>query len=440
VSPGLDSRARLEVCFRAALTAVDAGAAVTRALVRDGPQLRIAGDALPAAARLIVLAVGKAAAPMAAAVEAVAGERIAAGLVVTKDGHGDALVRMPLREAAHPIPDARSERAAREALALVAGAGPDDVLLVLLSGGASSLLTCPAPGLAQAELAAVTQLLLSAGADIEELNTVRKHLSAVAGGRLAQQARCQRIELLVVSDVPGDRLDVIGSGLLSADPSRYGDALAVVERCGVRAALPARVLAHLEAGAAGRLVETPKPGDPLLARVRAHVLASNATARSAALAAARAQAALAFDLGGGLRGEASTAGTRLAALSRALRSDRRLCLVVGGETTVRVRGPGQGGRNQELALAAALALAGDARATLLAAGTDGSDGLTSAAGAFADGGTLERARRLGLDARAALARNDSGGFFCAEGGRFVTGPTRSNVMDLALLWFEPGSA
>jgi glycerate-2-kinase len=345
---------------------------------------------------------------------------------------------MALRESAHPVPDARSERAAREALALVAAADPADVLLVLLSGGASSLLACPAPELSLAELAETTQRLLSAGADIEELNTVRKHLGALAGGRLAQRARAQRIELLVVSDVPGDRLDVIGSGPLSADPSRYADALAAVDRCGARDALPPRVIAHLEKGAAGRLAETPKPGDPALARVRAHLLVSNATARAAALATARAQAAHACDLGAVLRGEARTVGARLAALARALRFGRRVCIVAGGETTVRVRGSGRGGRNQELALAAAIGLEGELRATLLAAGTDGSDGPTRAAGAFADGATLARARSLGLDARAALARNDSGGFFEAEGGVFVTGPTRSNVMDLALLWLEPG--
>ena len=436
MNSSLGPRARLERCFRAALAAVDAGAAVSRVLERDGARLCLAGEALPDTARLLVLAVGKAAAPMAAAVEAIAGDRIAAGLVVTKDGHGGVLARMPLRETAHPVPDARSERAAREALALVESAGREDVLLVLLSGGASSLLACPAPGLSLEELADATRVLLAAGADIEELNTVRKHLGALAGGRLAQHARARRIELLVVSDVPGDRLDLIGSGPLSADPTCYGDALAAVERCGARAALPARVLAHLEAGAAGRLAETPKPGDPTLAGVRAHVLASNATARRAALEAARAQGAHACDLGAVLRGEARMAGARLAALARALCGGRTLCVVAGGETTVRVRGPGRGGRSQELALAAALGLAGELRSTLLAAGTDGSDGPTHAAGAFADGATLARAQRLGLDAQAALERNDSGAFFETEGGLFVTGPTRTNVMDLALLWLE----
>jgi glycerate-2-kinase len=373
---------------------------------------------------------------MAAAVEAVAGDRIAAGLAVTKDGHGGALARFALREAAHPVPDARCERAAHAAIALVESARPQDVLLVLLSGGASSLLACPAPGLSLAELAGATQVLLTAGADIEELNTVRKHLSALAGGRLAQRAACAQIVLLAVSDVPGDRLDLIGSGPTSADPTRYADALAAIARRGVRERLPARVLAHLEAGAAGRLAETPKPGDPALARVTAHVLASNADARRAAALAARAQGARALDLGLALRGEARRAGTRLAALAPALRGDGPVCLVAGGETHVTVRGKGRGGRSQELALAAAQVLERQPHATLLAAGTDGSDGPTDAAGAFADAATLPRAHGLGLDARAALANNDAYGFFAAAGGLLVTGPTRTNVMDLALLWVE----
>jgi glycerate-2-kinase len=432
------ARAGLERCFGAALTAVDAGAAVARAVTRDGTGLHIAGEPVADGARLVVLAVGKAAAAMAAALEAVAGDRIAAGLVVTRQGHGDARSRLPLRETAHPVPDERCERAAHEAARLVEGARREDVLLVLLSGGASSLLACPAPGLSLADLVATTRLLLGAGADIEALNTLRKHVSAYSGGRLAQRARCTRIELLALSDVPGDRLDLIGSGPVSPDPTRYEDALAAVDRLGVRADLPAAIRAQLEAGAAGHLAETPKPGDPALARVRAHVLASNQSAREAVLAAALAQGLRAIDLGLVLHGEARAAGARLGAIARGLCTREPLCLVAGGETTVTVRGPGRGGRSQELALAAALALEGDACATLLAAGTDGSDGPTDAAGAFADGATLARARRLGLDARAALERNDSNTFFAAEGGLFVTGPTRTNVMDLALLWHDAG--
>ena len=434
--PGQGARARLEHCFRAALAAVDAGAAVRRALLREGERLRVCGEALPDAARLVVLAVGKAAAAMAAAVEAIAGDRIAAGLAVTKDGHGCPLSRTQLRETAHPVPDRRCEQAAWEAAALVESARREDVLLVLLSGGASSLLACPAPGLSLEDLAAATRVLLAAGAEIEELNCVRKHLGALAGGRLARRTACARTHLLVVSDVPGDRLDVIGSGPFSADPSRYQDALAAVDHRGVRERLPARVLAHLIAGAEGRLEETPKPGAPELARVRPHLLASNRMARAAAVDSAQSQGALGLDLGEVLKGEAAIAGRRLAGLARALRPRGPLCLVAGGETAVTVRGPGRGGRSQELALAAALGLEGETRATLLAAGTDGSDGPTAAAGAFADGATLARARRLGLDARAALERNDSGAFFEAEGGLFTTGPTRTNAMDLALLWID----
>jgi glycerate-2-kinase len=418
------------------LAAVDAGDAVRRELLRDGARLRVCGEPLPDASRLVLLAVGKAAAAMAAAAEAVAGDRIAAGLAVTKDGHGAPLARTRLRESAHPVPDARCEQAAREAAALIESARREDVLLVLLSGGASSLLACPAPGLSLEELAETTRVLLAAGAEIEDLNCVRKHLGALSGGRLARRAACARIELLLVSDVPGDRVDVIGSGPFSPDPTRYQDALAAIQRLGVRDQLPPRVLAHLVAGAEGRLAETPKPGDPELARVRVHLLANNEMARAAALAAARGQGARGLDLGAVLSGEASRAGRRLAGLARAIEAKGPLCLVAGGETTVTVRGPGRGGRSQELALAAALDLVSSPRATLLAAGTDGSDGPTPAAGAFADGSTLARARRLGLDARAALARNDSGAFFEAEGGLFVTGPTRTNVMDLALLWID----
>lgn len=431
-------RVALEEVFRDALAAVDAGAALRRAVRLEGAELRIAGAPVAPSARLVVLAAGKAAAAMAAALEEVAGPRIAAGLAVTKDGHGLPLARTRLREAGHPVPDRRSEQAAREALALVESARPEDVLLVLLSGGASSLLAAPAPGLSLLDLARTTEALLAAGAEIGELNAVRKHLSAVAGGRLAQRAVCRRIEVLALSDVPGDRFDVIGSGPFAPDPTRFAEALAVLERRGVREAVPRAVLAHLEAGVRGALPETPEPGAPELARVRSTLLASNRTAARAAAGSARRRGWRAPVLDGALRGEARCAGRRLAALARALRAPDPVCLVAGGETTVRVRGPGRGGRSQELALAAALDLAGVAGVTLLAAGTDGSDGPTDAAGAFADGGSVARGRGRGRDPAADLAANDSHGFFAAEGGLLFTGPTRTNVMDLALV-FVAGS-
>jgi glycerate-2-kinase len=445
VSGAPERRAQLEAIFREALAAVDAAACTRGALAgAAGAGLAVAGRALPPGARVFLLAAGKAAAPMARVFEERAGAQLAGGLAVTKDGHGLALAKLRLREAAHPLPDARSERAGREALALAAATRREDVLCVLLSGGASSLLACPAEGLTLSDLRDTTQCLLDAGADIHELNTVRKHLSALAGGRLARAAGAGRIEVLALSDVPGDRADVIASGPCAADPSTYAEALSVLARRGVQGRVPARVRALLEAGARGELAETPKPGDPALARVRTTILASNASAVAAAREAAARRGLRAVVVSQPLSGEARDEGRRLARLARALSTAQPpaqpTCLVAGGETTVRVRGKGRGGRNQELALAAALALAGGAPAALLAAGTDGSDGPTEAAGAYADEGTAARGRRAGVDPEAALAENDSHSFFLAEGGLFVTGPTGTNVMDLALLRVEASAA
>jgi glycerate 2-kinase len=439
VTPAPARRAELESIFREALEAVEGGACVLRAVSGEGADLAVAGRPLPPAARIVMLAVGKAAAPMARAFEARAGARLAAGLAVTKEGHGLPLARARLRETAHPVPDARSERAAREALELVAATREQDVLCVLLSGGASSLLACPAEGLAAAELAATTRLLLEAGADIGELNTVRKHLSAVAGGRLARRAGAGRIEVLALSDVPGDRIDVIGSGPFAADPSTYGEALDVLERRGLAGAVPEPVIAHLRAGARGAREETPKPGDAGLARVHTTLLATNRTAVEAAARAAGRRGLRVQVVSRPLAGEAREEAARLVALARTLRPEVASLLVAGGETTVTVRGPGRGGRSQELALAAAIALDGGPPLALLAAGTDGSDGPTDAAGAYADEGTLARGRRAGADARRALERNDSYAFFAAEGGLFVSGPTGTNVMDLVLMRVEPAA-
>jgi glycerate-2-kinase len=348
-----------------------------------------------------------------------------------------------LRETGHPVPDARCEAAARAALALVARVRPADVLLVLLSGGASSLLACPSRGLSLDDIAKCTSLLLAAGADIEQMNAVRKHLSEVSGGRLAAAAGAGRIEVLVISDVPGDRFDVIGSGPFSGDPTTFSDARAVFETFGLTNRIPRRVAEHLAAGARGEIAETPTPGAAHFDRVRTHLLASNFTALEAAGEAARKLGWRPVLRPGCLRGEARNAGRRLAALAAAvdaaLDSGEPRCLVAGGETIVTVRGAGRGGRNQELALAAASGIAGRRSVAMLAAGTDGGDGPTDAAGAFADAGTVARGRAEGVSAEAALADNDSNGFFRAEGGLFVTGPTGTNVMDLALVVIDPAS-
>jgi hydroxypyruvate reductase len=372
---------------------------------------------------------------MARALEAVVGDRIAAGLVVVPDGLAVDLKHMTLCETAHPIPDERCERAGQLAIDLVAEARPDDVLLAMISGGASSLVSCPIDAVTLSDLASTTDRLLQGGAAIGELNSVRKHLSRLAGGRLAAHAASKRIEVLAISDVPGDRLDVIGSGPLAADPTTYRDALDTVARIGGE--FPERVRAHLEAGARGEFDDTPSPGAAVFDRVRSTLLASNATAVEAACLDAEERGMRALALPGCLGGEARIAGRRLAALGVSLVSSRPVCAIAGGETAVVVRGTGRGGRNQELALAAAVELAGNRKVAVLAAGTDGIDGPTDAAGAYADGETVARGSELGIDARTALAENDSHSFFDREGGVLRTGPTGTNVMDLAFLYVDP---
>jgi len=433
------ARAELEAIFQAGLGAVDGGACVRDAVVREGSRLRVAGALLPEGARVHALAAGKAAGAMASALEERAGDLVASGLCVTKAGHGCALQRFALREAGHPSSDAASAAAALEAIELVRRATPTDVLLVLLSGGTSALLACPAEGLELDDVARTADLLMRAGAGIVELNVVRKHLTRLFGGRLAELASGRRVEVLALSDVEGDRLDVIGSGPCAPDPSTFADAIAVLHDRGLGTSVPSQVRAHLEAGVRGELPETPKPGDPIFDRVRAMVLASNEDARRAALEEAARRGLRAIDLGEVLREEAREVGGRLGALLHTLSPSHATCVIAGGETTVTVRGEGRGGRSQELALAAALTLRGGTRATLLAAGTDGTDGPTDAAGAFVDGATVSRGARVGRDALAHLDRNDAYAFFDAEGGLLRTGPTGTNVRDLSLALIEPPS-
>lgn len=427
-------RAALESCFRAGIAAADGGALVARALAGELPVPRVG-----ARGGVHLFAAGKAAAAMALAAADWAGASLRAGLVVTKDGHGAALAgraELRLLEAAHPLPDARSAAAGRAALDFASGVGIDGELLVLLSGGASSLLALPAEGVGLDDFAATTRRLLASGADIEELNCVRKHLSALSGGQLAIALRARRTRVLALSDVAGDRLDVIASGPFCADPSSFADAREVLQQRGLWRDCPAAVRARIEAGLRGEVPETPKPGDPRLARIEHRVVGNNATALSAALEQAGRLGFAPQRLDFELQGEACEQPARILAALRDRPLPTPAFFAVGGEPTVRVRGEGLGGRCQELALAAALALdvapPGPACAWL-AAGSDGSDGPTDAAGAHADPGTCARARALGLDPMAALGANDSHAFFAAEGGLFRTGPTGTNVRDLVLV-------
>ncbi len=434
--------------FEAALEAVDPYRAVLAALRIEGDTLHAGGERydLAAFARILVVGGGKATARMAQAVESLLGAHIAGGLVVVKSGHTAALRVIEQVEAAHPVPDAAGEAGARRILNMVRDADKKTLVLCLLSGGASALLVAPAPGLTLQDKQAATGLLLRTGAPIEELNAVRKHLSAIKGGRLAQAAYPATVLTLLLSDVIGDRLDVIASGPTAPDASTYADALAVIAKYGLREQMPPQVIAHLEQGAGGRLVETAKAGERCFDHVRNVIVG----ALGLALAAARQKAAqlgiaaeiVADDLQGEARGAARLLAQRARTELAAMRPGERRCLLWGGETTVTVRGNGLGGRNQELALAFALEIAGLDGAALLSAGTDGNDGPTDAAGALVDGATAARARALGIEPQHYLDDNDSYHFFrrCDAATRghnhFITGPTGTNVMDIQLLLLE----
>ena len=415
--------------WRAALAAGDVAPLVTRVLRREGAQILI-GDR-PCPERVRVYGCGKASAAMALAAEGVLGERIVDGLVVVKDGYTAPTRRIRLVEAGHPVPDARGEAAALEIVHRVRGASADDLVLFLVSGGGSALTPAPAPPVTLAEKQETTRLLLGAGATINDLNAVRKHLSLLKGGQFARAAAPANVVSLILSDVVGDPLDVIASGPTAPDRSTFAEALAVLERTGVAARVPATVRERLTAGAERRIEETPKPGDRLFEHVRNLVIGNNALVVDAAAAEARRLEYRAELLTRSLQGDAREVARQLVARARALPAGT--CLIAGGETTVTVRGSGRGGRCQEFALAGALELRPDDALLLLAAGTDGTDGPTDAAGGLADVGTVKRGEREGRSARAALDDNDAYTFLSAAGDLLRSGPTNTNLLDLYLL-------
>lgn len=435
-----DDAARI---LAAALAAAAAGDAVRRALRLDGEVLTVGGDeriALGEIDRVWLIGAGKAAPGMALAAREVLGGRIAGGTVTTKDGHALDVPGIDVWEAAHPVPDARGLAGAADALACARAASARDLVLCLLSGGASALWASPPAGVTLTDVRALTDALLRAGATIRELNCVRKHLSRIGGGWLARAAYPARVVTLAVSDVVGSPPDVIASGPTVPDPTTFQDALDVIDRYEVGGAPTA--LAHLRDGAAGRVAETPKPGDGAFARASFHVIAANADALRGAAAQAARLGYRAEVVADDMEGEAREVAGQIAALAlerqRGLApGDAPLALLLGGETTVTVRGGGAGGRNQEMALALATRLEGHAGLLAACAGTDGTDGPTDAAGGIVDGETLSRGASAGLDARDFLARNDSHPFLRATGDLLVTGPTGTNVNDVVIVLIEP---
>jgi glycerate 2-kinase len=429
---------------QAALEAVEPGAAVRRHVRIEGDRLAVAGRtySLAACDRVWVAGGGKAATPMAEALYRLVGDRLAGGLAVTKYGHrAQGLDTGPVEivEAGHPLPDEAGVSGTGRLAGLLREATEHDLVLAIISGGSSALLTLPAPGLTLDDVQRTTDLLLRCGATIVELNTLRKHLSQIKGGGLARLAAPAPVASLILSDVVGDPLDTIGSGPTAPDPTTFADAWAVLERYSLVGQVPAAVRERLQAGLDGVVPDTPEPGDPLFHRVQNVIVGSNRLAAEAAVEIARARGLNALLLSTYVEGEAREVGRVAAALAKELaHNDRPLsrpaCLVWGGETTVTVHGQGRGGRNQELALSAAVAIEGLPGALIVALGTDGTDGPTDAAGAVATGETVARARALGIDPLAYLANNDAYPFFDALGDLIRTGPTGTNVNDLLFIF------
>ncbi len=400
--------------------------------------------------RVFLISIGKAACSMADAAEDCMTGLVDAGIIITKCGHAESckltagrMSRVNVLEAGHPVPDERGLKATREVMKLLQNADEHTLVLFLISGGGSALLVSPYDGVTLADKQDITGLLLKAGADIGELNAVRKHLSNVKGGRLAEIAYPAKVISLILSDVIGDRLDVIASGPASPDSTTYHNALSVLKKYGLTTLAPQSVLAVLLNGAGGLIPETPKIGNKVFENVESIVIGSNKTALSAAKQAAEGMGFQSGILYSELTGEAKDAGKHLAEKAIAARReasgmkhDRKFCFISGGETTVTVKGNGLGGRNMELALMFARQIEGLDGITLLSAGTDGTDGPTYAAGAIVDGETTKKAKALGLDPAGYLAVNDSYNFFKKTGELFITGPTGTNVMDIQIILIE----
>jgi len=428
-------RAVARAIFDAALAAGDVRPLTLRALESLDPHPRGA---------LVVVGAGKASAAMAAATEEALGDRISEGAVVVKDGYLAETRRVRLIEAGHPVPDERGAAGAREILRLVHGRSPDDLVLVLISGGGSALTPAPASPVTLADKQEMTKLLLAAGATINQLNAVRKHLSLLKGGQLVRAAGPARVHAFLLSDVVGDPVDVIASGPTAPDASTFSDALAVLDRFHLLDRAPASVVHRLEQGKQGEIAETPKADDPLFDSVRNVVIGNNTLVVDAAAARARTLGFAPHILTRSLEGEARIVATDFIRLAREIEAGRGpvvppACVIAGGETTVTVRGNGQGGRCQEFALAAALAMEDLDDVVILAAGTDGTDGPTSAAGAIVDARSARRARERGHDPRTRLDANDSHAVFASLDDLVVTGPTNTNLLDVYLMLIDsPG--
>jgi len=426
--------------FKEALKAADPVQAILRNVSVSGDNLLVGKRRykLGAYRNIHVIGCGKAGASMAKALERLLGSRITSGLVNVKYGHLAKLKRVELNECGHPVPDEAGVEGARRIAEIAKAAGKDDLVLCVISGGGSALLPLPAAPVTLDEKQETTRLLLNCGATIHEINAVRKHISEIKGGQLSRLAWPATVASLLLSDVIGDDLDVIGSGPSAPDVSTFGRAKEILDHYGIFGKAPKSVRKRIEEGIAGKLPETPKPGARELSRTQNVVVGSNRLAVDAAVRKAKELGFRTLVLSTFVEGETKdVARVHTAIAKEILASGRPLktpaCVVSGGETTVTIQGGGLGGRNQEFVLAAVAGIAGLENTVVLSGGTDGSDGPTDAAGAIADGKTLGRAEKLGLNVNSYLANNDSYHFFEPLGDLVKTGPTNTNVIDVRLL-------
>lgn len=426
--------------FSEAVLAADPYLGIKRFVRLEGGDIVVDGERYPASryAKVIVVGGGKASARMGEALEAVLGDRIAGGWINTKDGHSVPLRRITVHECGHPVPDERGIEGTRRIVELLEAADDETLVICLLSGGGSALMPAPAEGISLREKQEVTRLLLSAGATIEEINAIRKHLSALKGGGMARLAAPARLHVLILSDVIGDRLDTIASGPAAADSTTFRDCLVICERLGILEKLPRNVRERLVSGVRGNLPETAKEGDAILASARNTLIGNNRMSVDAVRNRAEKMGFRALVLSTVIEGEAREVGNVFAAIASEISASGNpipapACIIGGGETTVTIRGAGKGGRNQEMAVKVAERISGMEGVAFLSGGTDGTDGPTDAAGGVVDGSTQTLGAEKELDIRAVLADNDSYHFLKAVDGLLMTGPTGTNVMDIQIL-------
>ena len=429
----------LKALIQSSLEAADSGKAMEQSIVLRGHRLCVSTVRydLSQYRRVVCVGAGKASAHMAQTLERILGGYLEAGMVIVKNGYGTQTQKVHVVEASHPLPDARGVRATKQILKIVRSLTKRDLLIVLLSGGASSLLCAPAPGLSLRDKRKTTNMLLRCGAHIQELNTVRKHLSAVKGGQLAQATSAKTLTL-IMSDVLEDDLATIGSGPTVPDPTTFQEAKTILQHYEIWGNLPESIRKHLEQGIRGRIPETWKSKRRHLLHHHSIILANNRTAIDGMAKEAKRLGLRLCILDSPLQGQAKDLGTILGAITKDIREFGNpvrppACLITGGEPTVTVTGSGKGGRAQECVLAAAQELAGLSNVVVAGFGTDGTDGPTDVAGAMVDGKTIQRAKKHGISIENILERHDSYTFFNQVGGHIITGPTHTNVNDIYLI-------